>query len=172
MDTENGRSQQEAWSLYADTRIFRISASAPERGWITLTLEVDPEEERGIGSCGTPLQSEDASSHHAPAALATLNLDLRLEEIPHVIAVLNEIYRKHHRHATESLELDKTGLWGSRREGLPYGRTLTWPLFSRLEPETLSEDWKDRLALLEAYKVVADRLSDDMDKLGFLRPIG
>jgi hypothetical protein len=34
------------------------------------------------------------------------------------------------------------------------------------------EDWKDRRALLCAFKVVADKLAADVEQLGLLRPIG
>lgn len=127
----------------------------------------DPEEERCVAVSGTQSQAADST----PDELASVSLDLKLEEIPRLIAVLNEIYRENHERAIASLEFDPIQQF-DRREPLPDGKTLTWPIFSRLEPETELEDWKDRRAILEAYKVLADRLAEDMGKLGLLRAIG
>jgi len=100
-----------------------------------------------------------------------VTLDLKVEEIPYLIAILNETYRRHHEAGIASLEFEPDDEF-PRRERLRSGQTLTWPIASRLEPEWDREAWQDRRALLEAYKVVADRLADDADKLGLLRPIG
>jgi hypothetical protein len=163
----NTNDERDSWSVYADPRIFQVSASTPDHGWVEVGLQIDPEEEHCIAVAGTRLQAEDSG----PADLAGVALNLKLQEIPRLIAVLNEVYRKNHKDAVASLEFDP-GWEFPRRENLVGGQTLTWPIFSRLEPESELEDWKDRRALLEAYKVVADRLADDMARLGLLRPIG
>jgi hypothetical protein len=83
---------------------------------------------------------------------------------------LNEIYLNNHKEAVQTLEFDPTEEWGERR--VKAGRlSLTLPLGSRLEPESKSEDWRDRIAVLQAYKVFGERLCDDAKKLGLLQPI-
>ncbi|HXC44692.1 MAG TPA: hypothetical protein VNY51_14375 [Candidatus Dormibacteraeota bacterium] len=170
MDMEASGSPKEGWSLYADPRIFRVAAGTPKDGWILVTLEIDPEEERGIGICGTRLLSQENPG--GAEEMAGLSLQLKLEEIPRLIAILNEVYRQHHSDAVAQLEFDPSFSEFPKREPLSDGRTLTWPIFSRLEPESDPEDWKDRRALLYAFKMVADKLADDAEKLGLLRPIG
>jgi len=98
-------------------------------------------------------------------------LDLRTEEIPYLIAILNEIYRRHHADAVASVDFEPDYEF-PRRERLQTGQTLTWPIASRIEPERDEEAWKDRRATLEAYKVIADKLAEDVRGLGLLRPIG
>jgi hypothetical protein len=157
MDIEPSGSPQEEWSLYANPAIFRVAASGSEDGWIHVTMEVRP--------------GDVHSRRHDPDdEPASVSLQLKLEEIPRLIAILNEIYR-HHVEAVAALEFEPDFEF-PRREPLPGGQTLTWPVASRLEPESDPEDWKDRRARLSAFKVVADSLADDFEKLGLLRPIG
>jgi hypothetical protein len=170
METNRDGNSGDEWSLYTDPAILQVRAIGQLEGWISLTLETDPESVQRIGSAGRPLSCQDFSPD-GPTELASLTLDLRLEEIPHLIAILNEIYRRHHADGTSSLEFEPDYEF-PRRERLRSGQTLTWPVGSRLEPERDPEAWKDRRALLEAYKIVADRLADDVEKLGLLRPIG
>jgi hypothetical protein len=170
METKRDSSSHDEWNLYTDPAIFQVRATAEIEGWVLLTLETDPESVQRIGAAGTPLSRQDFSPDGS-TELASVTLDLRVEEIPHLIAILNEIYRRHHADGTASLEFEPDYEF-PRRERLRSGQTLTWPVASRLEPERDPEAWKDRRALLEAYKVVADRLADDVDKLGLLRPIG
>ena len=170
METNKDGSACEEWSLYTDPSILHVKAVAQIEGWISLTLETDPESVQRIGVAGRPLNCQDFSPDGS-TELASLTLDLRVEEIPHLIGILNEIYLRHHAAGTASLEFEPDYEF-PRRERLRSGQTLTWPIGSRLEPERDPEDWKDRHALLEAYKVVADRLAGDLDKLGLLRPIG
>jgi hypothetical protein len=140
-------------------------------GWIQMTLEVDPEGTQGVGICGTRMLSQDvANGDESNEELASLSLQLKLEEIPQLIAILNEIYRRHHVEAVGKLEFEPDFEF-PQRELLPSGLTLTWPIFSRLEPARDPEDWKDR-ALLCAFKALADKLADDVEQLGLLRPIG
>jgi hypothetical protein len=141
-------------------------------GWIQMTLEVDPEGTQGVGICGTRMLSQDvANGDESNEELASLSLPLKLEEIPHLIAILNEIYRRHHVEAVGRLEFEPD-FESPQRELLPSGLTLTWPIFSRLEPARDPEDWKDRRALLCVFKVLADKLAADVEQLGLLRPIG
>jgi len=140
MDMEASGSPKEGWSLYADPRIFRVAAGTPKDGWILVTLEIDPEEERGIGICGTRLLSQENPG--GAEEMAGLSLQLKLEEIPRLIAILNEVYRQHHSDAVAQLEFDPSFSEFPKREPLSDGRTLTWPIFSRLEPESDPEDWK------------------------------
>jgi hypothetical protein len=102
---------------------------------------------------------------------SSLSLQLKLEEIPHSIAILNEIYRRHHVEAVAKLELQPDFEF-PQRDLLSSGLTLTWPIGARLEPARNPEDWKDRRALLCAFKVVAVELAADVEQLGLLRPIG
>ena len=172
MDTEPSSSPPDRWSLYADPSIFRVAVRTTDDGWIQMTLEVDPESTQGVGFCGTRLLSQDvANGNESNEELASLSLQLKLEEIPHLIAILNEIYRRHHVEAVGKLRFEPDFEF-PQREPLSSGLTLTWPIFSRLEPARDPEDWKDRRALLCAFKVVADKLSDDVEQLGLLRPIG
>jgi len=170
METRSDNDRCEEWSLYDDPTILRVRASAPEEGWITLTLETHPDNVQCVGVAGKPLTRQDFAADGS-TDLASLTLALKLEEIPHLFAILNEIYRRHHADAVSALEFEPDPEF-PRRERLPSGQTLRWPIGSRLEPERDPEDWKDRRAFLEAYKVVADGLADDVDKLGLLRPIG
>lgn len=169
METNEGSSPEE-WSLYTDPSILRVRAVAEAEGWISLTLETNPESVQRIGAPGRPLNRQDFSPDGS-TELASLTLDLKVEEIPHLVAILNETYRRHHAAGIASLEFEPDHEF-PRREPLPSGQTLTWPIASRLEPARDPEGWKDRRALLEAYKVVADRLADDVEKLGLLGPIG
>jgi hypothetical protein len=172
MDSKANDRAPDHWSLYNDPTILQVTASAPEDGWIQVTLEVDPRDTQGVGICRKRLLSQDGGSgDESGAELAGLTLKLKLEEIPHLTAILNEIYRRHHVEAVGTLEFEPDFEF-PRRERLPSGRTLKWPIGSRLEPERDPEDWKDRRALLCAFNVVADRLADDAEKLGLLRPIG
>jgi hypothetical protein len=172
MDTNASNSPPARWSLYADPSIFQIAVRTTDDGWIQMTLEVDPESTQGVGICGTRLLSHDvANGDGSNKELASLSLQLKLEEIPHLIAILNEIYRRHHVEAVGKLEFEPDFEF-PQRELLPSGLTLTWPILSRLEPARDPEDWKDRRALLCAFKVLADRLADDVEQLGLLRPIG
>jgi hypothetical protein len=174
METTGDNGRCEEWSLYDDPTILRVSVSALstsafDEGWISLTLETHPDNAQCIGVAGKPLNIQDFAADGS-TDLASLTLELKLEEIPRLVAVLNEVYRKRHATAVTSLE---SGLdYGPRWARLPSGQTIRWPIGSRLEPERDPEDLKDRRAILEAYKVVADGLADDLDKLGLLRPIG
>lgn len=162
--------QRDEWSLYSDPSILKVRADPTHEGWIALTFEADPDGTYAIGSAGAPLNCQDFSTDGSPD-LASLTLELKLEEIPRLIGILNDIYRRHHEIAVASLELGSDWEF-PRRERLPDGRTLTWPIASRGEPETDAEDWKDRRALLCAFKELADRFADDLERLGALRPIG
>lgn len=133
-------------------------------------METDPDNVQCIGVAGKPLSRQDFAAAGS-TDLASLTLALKLDEIPHLVAILNEIYRRHHADAVSASEFEPDPEF-PRRERLPSGQTLRWPIGSRLEPERDPEDGKDRRALLEAYKVVADQVADHMDKLGLLRPIG
>jgi hypothetical protein len=170
METRSDNGRCEEWSLYDDPKILRVRASAPEEGWITLTLETHPDETQCVGVAGEPLSCQDFAADGS-TDLASLTLALKLEEIPHLVAILNDIYLRHYADAVTSLEFEPDPEFPPRRS-LPSGETIRWPIGSRLEPERDPECWKDRRAILEAYKVVADGLADDLDKLGLLRPIG
>jgi hypothetical protein len=169
MDTKASNSPTDRWSLYADPGIFQVAVRTTEDGWIQVTLDVDPKSTQGVGICGARL--DGANGDDCSEELASLSLQLKLEEIPHLIAILNEIYCRHHVEAVGKLEFEPDFEF-PQREPLSSGLTLTWPVFSRLEPTRDPEDWKDRRAILCAFKVVADKLADDVEQLGLLRPIG
>jgi len=172
MDTNANNSPPDRWSLYADPSIFRVTERMTEDGWIQVTLEGDPKDTQGVGISGTRLLSQDvANGDESNEELASLSLQLKLEEIPHLIAILNEIYRRHHVEAVAKLEFEPDFEF-PQRELLSSGLTQTWPIGSRLEPARDPDDWKDRRALLCAFKEVADKLADDVEQLGLLRPIG
>lgn len=170
MEADADDSACKEWSLYADPTILRLSADVAEQGWVALTLETDPRNPQCVGTAGRPLDAQDFAPEGA-TELASLTLCIRLEEIPHLIAILNEVYRRHYATALASLEFEPDFEF-PQRERLPSRQTLTWPVASRLQPVRDLEDWKDRRALLSAFKVLADKLADDVDKLGLLRPIG
>ena len=164
MDTKPSSRPPDGWSLYADPSIFQVAVRTTDDGWIQMTLEVDPEGTQGGGICGTRMLSQDvANGDGSNEELASLSLPLKLEEIPHLIAILNEIYRRHHVKAVGRLEFEPDFEF-PQRELLPSGLTLTWPTFSRLEPARDPEDWKDRRALLCAFKVLADKLAADVEQ--------
>jgi len=162
-------SDHEEWSVYGDPRVLRVSATSGGDGWVILSLETDPDQVQSIGSPGKPLKCQEFADEGAD--LAALTLNLKLEEIPHLIGILNELYLRHYKEAVATLEFEENSEFPCR-QSLPDGRSLKWPIGSRLEPERNFEDWKDRRATLEAYRVVASRLADDLEKLGLLRPIG
>ena len=172
MDMKDSNSPPDRWSLYADSSIFQVATRATEDAWIQVTMQVDPNSTQGVGICGTRLLSQDVvNGDESNEELASLSLQLKLEEIPHLIAILNEIYRRHHVEAVGKLEFEPDFDF-PQRERLSSGLTLTWPIGSRLEPARDPEEWKDRRALLCAFKVVADKLAEDVEQLGLLRPIG
>jgi len=107
MDTKPSSSPPDRWSLYADPSIFQVAVRTTDDGWIQMTLEVDPESTQGVGICGTRLLSQDvANGDESNKELASLSLQLKLEEIPHWIAILNEIYRRHHVEAVGKLKFE------------------------------------------------------------------
>jgi hypothetical protein len=143
METRGDNGRCEEWGLYDDPTILRVSASAPEGGWITLTLETDTEEVQPIGVAGEPLSCQDFAADGS-TDLASLMLILKLEEIPHLVAILNEIYLRHHANAITSLEFEPDPEFPPRRS-LPSGETIRWPIGSRL----------DQKETLRAGKIVA-----------------
>jgi hypothetical protein len=158
--------------LYAKPELFQISAEAGRKespGWLRVTFEADREEEMELGTTnGIELTGGEAQGEEP--RLHKLSLILRLEEIPRIVSVLNEFYLANHEEAVQTLQFDATEEWGERRERAG-SFSITHPLFSRLEPETKREDWKDRIAVLQAYKFIGERLRDDAKKLGLLQPI-
>jgi hypothetical protein len=157
------------WSIYANPELLRVSVQrAEDRGWIMVTLESEPEDVEVGTTNDIPHVSAEAESEEPK--LHKLSLKLRLEEIPRLVAVLNEVYLNNHEEAVQTIEFDDTEEWGERR--VKSGRlSVTFPLGSRIEPESKREDWKDRIAVLQAYKVFGERLSEDAKKLGLLLPI-
>jgi len=159
----------EEWSVYGDPTILRVRATSGGDGWIALTLKTDPDQIQSVGFPGEPLKCQDFADEGTD--LAALTLNLKVEEIPHLIGILNELYRRYFAEAVASLEFEDDPDF-PRREPLAGGQSLKWPIGPRTEPERDREDWKDRLAMLQDYRFVADKLADDLDKLGLLRPIG
>ena len=157
------------WSLYANPDLLRVATQkAEDKGWVIVTLESDPEDIE-VGTTDE-IQQMSAEPESDESKLYRLSLKLRLEEIPRLVAVLNEVYLNNHEEAVQTLAFDRTTEWGERR--VKSGRlSMTFPLGSRLEPESKREDWKDRIAVLQAYRVIGERLSDDAKKLGLLLPI-
>jgi hypothetical protein len=102
-------------------------------------MEVDPKDVQGVGTSGKRLLSQDVPQGEPNDALASFSLLLKLEEIPHMIAILNEIYRQHHGEAIAALEFEPDFEF-PRRDLLSSGQSLTWPIASRLEPARDAED--------------------------------
>lgn len=171
MSNQNNNDQYSGeWSLYADPELFCIRAkTAEDAGWVDVTLESEPDLATDVATTDGIRFVEADDENDEPSRLYRLSLCLKLEEIPRLVAVLNEIYLANHDRAVTTVEFDSSDDWGERR--IKHGHlSYTFPLGSRFEPESKKEDWKDRIAVLQAYKIVGDRLRDDAKKLGLLQP--
>jgi hypothetical protein len=116
MSTQTEGNYSAKWSLYANPELFRIGAEAEEKGWqgwVRVTLETDPED---IEVAVTDeIEQVDAEPESGELKFHRLSLKLRLEEIPRLVAVLNEVYLNNHQEAVQTLEFDQTEEWGERR---------------------------------------------------------
>ncbi len=177
-DENEGR---QAWELYARPGLLAVSAeiAKDDEEWVLLTLETESESEDGVAlatdflcpECGYQSQSPDKSCAVSELEINAITLKLKIEELPRLITILNEAYRKITSKILPIPEFDKFGEW--QGEEWRYADLhLIDPLFSRREPESRPEDLKDRITVLRAYEVISARLSDDAGKLGLLRPIG
>lgn len=139
MDRQHN-SQELLWDLYESPGLFRLRIQKVETNHIHITIENDCEESIPVATC--PEECVGLGEKHHD--IYRLTLEVSVEELPRLVAILNEIYR---------ITCEQT---------IPYCGVN--------EPE-VPKDRDDRIATLRAYKFVADRLHDDMDKLGMLAPI-
>ncbi len=107
------------WSLYFDRKWFAVRVESVMESSITLCVGGDLTD-------------------------GTVELEIDIEELPRLIAILNEVFRVYS---------EKT---------IP---------FLQLREELVTGDNEESIATLRAYKVVADLISDHAVKLGLLSPI-
>jgi len=143
------------------------------------TLQTTTESEDGVAvssdficpECGYQAPESAYNCALSETEMNAVTLKLKVEELPRLVAVLNEAYRSITSRTTVIPEFDTLGEWEGREWG-NENLTVFEPLFSRREPESRREDLKDRIAVLRAYEVISTRLSDDSGKIGLLQPIG
>lgn len=137
---KKGNRSELLWDLYESPGLFRLRVQNVETNHIQINIENDCEEAIPVATCPEECIGLGEKYHD----IYRLTLEVSVEELPRLIAILNEIYR------------------ATCEQTIPYCGVN--------EPE-LPKDRDDRIATLHAYKFVADRLHDDMDKLGMLTPL-
>jgi hypothetical protein len=136
VDEQNGRQERE-WHFYRDPESLKVCVGRVDTKQLELIFERSDGIE--IGEC------PDLSGGNLDTELLyKVLLYFYIDEIPRLIAIVNEIYREHYEAAVPYLMLDDEDDYGELDE---------------------------RLATLRAYKVVADQLSDHVQKLGLLAPM-
>lgn len=171
-----------SWNLYVKPDLLSITgASAKDDSeWVLLTVRTGWEEQDGVAllpdfvcpACGHHAEHQEDGRCISEAETRKITLKLKIEELPRVIAVLNELYRAVTSKLMVIPEFDKSGEWHSPEWQQSKNPYLAEPLEARREPEANREDWEDRIAVLRGYEVISQHLSDQARKIGLLQPIG
>jgi hypothetical protein len=104
------------WSLYANPELLCVRVQKGEdAGWVKVTLESEPELATDVGTTDGVRFVQEGVENDEPSRLYRLSLSLKLEEIPRLVAVLNEIYLANHDEAVQTLEFGNSDDWGERR---------------------------------------------------------
>ena|SRR5713101_4219403 len=135
MDSDN-HDDKEGWSIYEDPETFHVSAGDEGGGYVQVTLERNPDWDIELGS----YEDEDLTEKR----LFKVNLLLNMEELPRLIIILNEIYRRHYEKVIPHILCDE---------------------------ERLSGDNEDRVAALRDYQFVANLLCEHANRLGLFSPL-
>ena len=174
---DNGKS---TWDLYVLPGLLSVTAeiAKDDHEWVLLTVQTDNEEGDGVAllpefvcpGCGSKAGGRVDGYSILDCEPKKITLKLKIEELPRVVVVLNELYRVITSKLVVLPEFDNIDDWEPRewREG---GLVID-PIRSRREPESRIEDFKERIAILRAFEIISARLSDDSQKVGLVRPIG
>lgn len=155
------------WEIYDSSGLLTVRAKIIEEGFIRIQLETD-------GAYGVAAIEDRCWEFSDVLADGSIELEsaallLRLEEIPHLIAILNEVFRAHYPNALREIS-GSVNAEADQDDGEFADVTSIW---SRGEPApTRVEDREDRLAVLAAFKTFSDNVSEVAEAVGILRPIG
>ena len=131
----------ERWNLYFDTV---VGVGDSWKSGLEIILERKPTDsafDMGLGRVLSAASQETKHLGDEDGRIFQVALSFQIEEMPRLIAVLNEVYLRHYAEAFDEIRLDQ---------------------------EITTGDNNDRLATLQAYRVFADKLSDFAESTGLL----